>query len=141
LRRTGPLAGHADRIVDPLCRGRRLLDAYVHAPSLPEVVIVAHLVAVREVQVPERHIPVILDDHVVALDRIAELELVQGKGVRLVVKPVECDLDRVVQAGEPHRLADQEPPPDTRLRARDHQAQAKYPLRHLLALCAPALLE
>ena len=140
LGRARALAGHAEGIVDPLRRRRGFLHADIDPPALAEVVVVGHPVAVGQVQVRKGDIAVVLDDQVVALDGIAEPELVQDEGVRLVVKPVEGDLDRVMQAGQPHPLADEEPPPHLGLRADHDHAQAEDPLGGFPAPGPPALL-
>ena len=99
----------------------------------PKMVVVGDPVPVGQVQVRERDVAVVLDDQVVLLRRVAELELIQRKGVGLVIKPVERDLDRVVEPRQPHGLANQEPPPHLGLRAHDHHAQAQDALLSLLA--------
>lgn len=50
-----------------------------------------------EIEVGERHITVILNHELVALERIAKPEVIEIERVRLVIEPIERDLDRVVQ--------------------------------------------
>ena len=96
-----------------------LLDLDVDLPALAKMISVREQRPVFEIEVGERHITVILNHEFVALEWIAKPEVIEIKRVRLVIEPIERDLDRVVQPREPHRLAHQETAPDHRP-ARDH---------------------
>jgi hypothetical protein len=140
LRGSGALAGHAQGVMDALASRSGLLDADVHLPSLADVVLVHHPIPVRQVQVAERDIAVVLDVQLIPLDRVSELQVIECEGMGLVVKPVEGDLDRVMEPGEPHRLPDEQAPPDPGLRADDHHAQAQHARGGLLRPLPFALL-
>lgn len=78
---------------------------------------------VLEVHRREGDVPVVLDHQVVPLEGVAVAEVVELEGMRLVIEPVEGDLDGLVEAGEPHRLAHEELAPDAGLGARQLQVQ------------------
>jgi hypothetical protein len=69
------------------------------------VVAIGEALAVLEIQLGQRDVAVVLDRELVAFQRIAEAEVVEIERMGLVVEPVEADLDRVVQARQPHRFA------------------------------------
>ena len=97
--------------------------------------------AVLEIEVGKRHVAIVFNRQLITLQWIAETQIVEVERVRLIIEPVERDLDRVVQTREPHRFAHEQAPPNTRLAAHHRKAQREHAFRRLLDLRAFAFVQ
>ena len=87
------------------------------------MVVVGEPSAVFKIEINQRDIAVVFDDHIGMLDRITQQQVIDAENMSLIIEPIEEHLKSVVQGAEPHRFTHQEPPPDTRSRARHIQSQ------------------